>query len=239
VHAQRAWFQRARGQDPSANVRAAVESLKRALERNPRHPTFWADLGMAYSILAAYELEHDRDPQPSLAQASAAIDNALDNNPQDPQSQLYLGETRGILARFRARQGLGKAEDFEQAAQAFQKAIELAPENQEYPIAFGHFCRGWAIFQRDTEHGTGGPLARGLELVNQVLATHPTWPDARILRASLLLLQAQSSGSDAERREQAKRASEDFSKALAINPVLDKAWRSQAALAQQLASAPR
>jgi eukaryotic-like serine/threonine-protein kinase len=239
VHAQRAWLQRARGQDPSAHVGAAVKSLQLALGRNPRHPTFWADLGMAYAILAAYELEHDRDPQPSLAQASAAIDGALDRNPQDPQSQLYRGETRGILARLRAKQGLGKPEDFEQAAQAFQKAIELAPENQEYPIAFGQFCRGWAIVQRDTAHGPGGPLARGLELVDQVLATHPTWPDARILRASLLLLQAQRAGSDAERREHATRASADFSQALAINPVLDKAWRSQAALAQQLASAPR
>jgi serine/threonine-protein kinase len=239
LHARRAWFQRARGEDPSANVRAAVESLDQAIERIPDNSEFWADLGMAHSILAGYDLEQGRDPRPSLAQASRAIRNALDKNPQHAQSQLYLGQTRATLARFRARQGQGRGEDFEQAAHAFQKAIDLEPENHEYQVAFGHFCRVWAVFQRDTGRDPGPSLARGLELVNQVLAARPTWPDARILRASLFLVEAQSSVTAAERRELAASAAREFSGALAINPGLDKAWRSQAALAQQIAAAPR
>jgi eukaryotic-like serine/threonine-protein kinase len=236
---QRAWFQRSRGEDPSASIRAAVGSLKQAIERIPAHLTFWADLGMAYSLQAGYDLDQRRDPQPSLAQAAAAIRNALEKNPKDAQSQLYLGETRGILARFRAQQGHGRPEDFEQAAQAFQKAIDLAPETQEYQIAFGHFCGAWAGFQRATGEDPGLPLKRGLGLATQVLATHPTWPDAHVLRASLLVQEAQRAVHAAERREPALQATEDFAKALAINPALHKAWQSQVALAQQLAGAPR
>jgi len=216
-----------------------VESLKRAIELSPDNSTFWANLCMAHTILAGYNLEHGRDPQPSLVQATEAIRKAIDNNPKDATAQRYLGETNGTWARFRARQRQGKAEDFEQAAQAFEQAIDLAPEDQEYRVAFGHFCRDRAAFQRDPGNPPGSSLARGLELVNQVLATRPTWPEAWILRASLRLLQAQSSGPAAQRREQAASAAADFSRALAIHPTLDKAWRSQAALAQQLAAGPR
>jgi eukaryotic-like serine/threonine-protein kinase len=239
VFALQAQFQRSRGEDPSAAALAAVDVLKRAIERIPDHPTFWADLGMAHSILAAYELEQGRDPQPSLVQASSAIRNALEKNPEDAQSQFYLGETRGTRARFRALQRQGRSEDFEEAAQAFQKAIDLSPEKQEYQIAFGHFCRAWASFQGETGKDPDASLKRGIELANQVLGRRPTWPDARVLRASLLLLLAQRSTRAEERRDQGARAAEDFAKALAVNPVLEKVWRSQVAFAQQIAAGPR
>jgi len=239
VHAQRAWFQRARGQDPSTAVRAAVESLKQAIERSPDNSTFRANLGMAHAILAAYDLEHGRDPQPSLVQASEAIREALDKNPKDALAQFYLGETRGLYARLQARRGQGKATNFEQAAQAFQQAIELTLDNQDVQIAFGQFFRAWAVVQQAMGNDPTPSLQRGLALVNQVLATRATWPDARVLRASLLLLQVQSSAPAAQRRAQAASAARDFSKALEINPALDKAWRHQAALAGQIAAGPR
>jgi predicted Ser/Thr protein kinase len=235
---QRAWVQRARGEDPSASVAAAADMLNWAIERIPDHPTFWADLGMAHAIRAAYDLEHGRDPEPSLARATSAIRTALEKNPRDTQAQLYLGETRGILARFRARQGHGADAEFEQAAQAFQRAIDLAPENQDVQIGFGQFCRAWAGFRRDAAGDPGPPLERGLALADQLLARRPSWPDALVLRGSLLVLAAQVSAGAAGRRKQAASAEQDFSRALTINPALDQAWRGQAALAQQIAAAP-
>jgi len=236
---QRAWFQRARGDDPHANVEAAVVALKRAIERAPDQPTSWANLGTAHGIQAAYDLEHGRDPQASLAEAAAAIDRALENNPKDAPSQRCLGETRGLLARFRARHGQGRAGDFEAAAQAFEKALELAPDNQDAPLAMGQLYRAWAAVQQEAGQDPGPSLTRGLALANQLLATRPTWPDARVLRGSLLLLQAQSSAHVEDRHEQGVRAAADFTRALAVNPALDKVWRSQAARAQQLAATPR
>jgi serine/threonine-protein kinase len=216
-----------------------VASLHQAIARIPDNSGFWADLGKAHAILADYDLEQGRDPRPSLAQASSAIRSSLDKNPKDAQAQRYLGETRATWARLRARQGQGRAEDFALAAEAFQKAIDLEPENQDYQIACGHFYREWAAFQRTMGYGSGPALAHGLDLVNHVLAARPDWPDARILRASLLVLQAQSSEVFAERRAQAASAAQEFSTALARNPGVDKAWRTQAALAQRIAAAPR
>jgi eukaryotic-like serine/threonine-protein kinase len=236
--ALRARWQRARDEDPSASIRASVAALNQALQRIPDHAGFWADLGMAYAILAGYELDHGRDPQASLAGASSAIDHALAKNPNHALAQRCLGETRGLRARFQARRGQDGAEDFAEATRAFQRSIELAPETLDPQLGFGELCRAWAAAQQALGRDPGPPLHRGLELANHVLATHPTWPDARILRASLLVLQAQGSPDLAEQRAQAAWAVEDFARALAANPALEKAWKSQAALAQRLAAAP-
>ncbi|HWU89888.1 MAG TPA: hypothetical protein VN253_21650, partial [Kofleriaceae bacterium] len=238
VLTRRARFQRARGEDPSANLRAAVDALKRALERIPDQPTFWANLGTAHALKAAYELEQGRDPEPSLARAAAAIRTALEKNPKEAQAQLYLAETRGLRARWRARRGGDGDEDFEAAARAFQAAIDQAPEQAEYQLALGHFDRAWAAARRATGRSPAPPLERGLALADRLLATRPTWPDARLLRADLLLEQAQASARADERRALGAKAAEDLAAALAGQPALAGPWRSQAALARRLAAAP-
>ncbi len=235
----RASFQRALDEDPSASVRAAVAALKQAIARIPDHPAFWTNLGRAHAILAAYEFDRGRDPQASLMEASSAIRTALAKNPKYALAQRYLGETRGLLARLRARHGQGRAADFEEALQAFQEAIELAPEDQDDQIALGQFYRAWATVQRELGQDPGSSLQRGIEVANQVLAIHPASPDARILRASLFVLQAQGAANTTERRAWGMKAADDFAKALAANPGLEKVWRRQAALAHQLAAALR
>ncbi len=234
--ALRGRFSRARDKDPSASVRASVAALNQAIQRTPDNAGLWANLGGAYAILAAYELDHGRDPQASLAEASKAIDSALAKNPKDALAQRYLGETRGLRARLQARHDQGGPEDFAEAARAFQTSIDLAPEDLDHQLAFGEFCRAWATGQQDLGREPGPALERGLALANQVLAARPTWPEARILRASLLVLQAQRSPDAAQQREQAARAAEDFTWALAVNPALENVWKSQAALAQRLAA---
>jgi predicted Ser/Thr protein kinase len=234
--ALRGRLQRARDEDPSASVQAAVATLNQAIQRIPDRAGFWADLGRAYAILAAYELDHGRDPQASLAEASKAIDSALAKNPKNALAQRYLGETRGLRARLQARHGQDGAEGFAEATRAFQTSIDLAPEDLDHQLAFGEFCRAWATGPQDLRREPGPALERGLALANQVLAARPTWPEARILRASLLGLQAQRSPDVAQQREQAARAAEDFTRALAVNPALENVWKSQAALAQRLAA---
>jgi serine/threonine-protein kinase len=231
--AQRAWFERARGEDPSVSVAEAASALDQAIAMMPNTPTFWADRAMAYAVLAAYELDHGRDPQASLDEASRATASALDNAPGDVQSLRYRGETEGIRARFLARQGLHKA-DFAAAAQAFQKALDLEPDNPDTKLAFGHFCRTWAIALREGGEDPGPALVRGLALANDVLARHPAWPDALILRAGLALVQAQSSTGAANRRAQARRAVQDFTAALASHPALARLWEPQQAAAAAL-----
>ena len=146
---------------------------------------------------------------------------------------------RRILARFEARKGQDAAADFEAAAVEMQKANDLSPEDLEGRITFGRFCVAWASAQKAAGRDPGPPLQRGLDLANQVLAARPAWPDARILRASLLLSRAEAADSPADQREQAARAASDFTGALEANPNLDHASGREAALARRLSAGSR
>jgi serine/threonine-protein kinase len=232
---QRAGFERARGEDPSTRVSEAVAMLNPAVEKMPNHPTFRTDLAMAYSILTEYELEHGRDPQASLRSAVAALQPAQERHSNDPTVQTYVAELHGLYARLAARQGRGKTTEYQQAFQEFEHAIALNPDNDEHAILFGQFCRAWAAFERDAGADPAPALTRGLALANQVLAHHPRWPDALILRARLTLVQAQRARDAAERRAQAVRARQDFDAAITANRSLNHVWAGEAALAKQLA----
>jgi serine/threonine-protein kinase len=225
VLAWRASYQSARGEDPSASVRAAVEILQKALERIPEHASPWANLGRVHALLAAFELEQGRDPRRSLARASEGLGRALERNPNHVEGWLHLGTTRAVEARWKARQRRARAEDFEGAAQAFQKVLELQPGSAEARLAFGHLCREWAAWLRETGGEPRPVLERGLALANQGLAERPGWAEGLLLRAGLRMEQAES-----------REALEDFTRALVANPNLEPAWRNQALRAQRLAA---
>jgi eukaryotic-like serine/threonine-protein kinase len=234
----RADFDRARGRDPTAAAAAAVTAFGEALRRIPGNPRFLGHLGRAQSILADWALEQGRDPGPLLDEASATIRHALERNPNEHVALLSLGHVRATLARARAGRRQGKAEDFEAAAEAFRKAIAAAPGEPEARVDLGHFCRAWASWAAEAGGDARGPLREGLALAEGLLATRPGWPDARALRASLLLLEAEGSARPEERRALAASAAADFGAALAENPNLEKAWGGAAGRARELA-APR
>ena len=238
VLVQRALFQRARGEDPSATVREAIPLIRKAIAMIPDQPTPWGNLGIMYVVLADFERESARDPQPSLALATSAFAEALQRNPSDVPSHRYLGETRVTRARYLDARKQAKPEDFEGAAAEFQKALDLAPDDQDAQIAFGHFCRVWASWQAASGRDPLPALQRGLSLVDQVLAARPAWADARVLRASLLLVQASIARDPEARRPPGARAAEDFKAALAANPNLAPVWKSQGAMAERLATTP-
>lgn len=237
VFVQRALFQRARGEDPSATVREAIPLIQKAIELNPQQASPRANLGTVHALLADFERESAHDPQPSLAEATAALAEALHRNPSHTQSHRYLGETRATRARYLDSRRQARSGDFESAAEEFQKAIDLDPDDQDARLAFGHFCRVWAAWQAASGRDPLPQSRRGLALVNQVLEARPDWAEARVLRASLLLAQAQATREQEEQRALGGRAAEDFKSALATNPNLEHAWRSQATRAEQLSAA--
>jgi serine/threonine-protein kinase len=236
---QRASYQRARGEDPSSSVRAAVAALEQAVPWMREHETVWANLGRIRSLQASFELGRGRSPERSLAAAAAAVDEALRRKPADALSQRILGEVRGTRARWLALKGQAASVDFERAAQAFQKAIELAPEDQGHRIAFGHFCRAWASWLQATGGDSMPAIRRGLELADGLRALRPEWPDALLLRAELLLAEAERSTRPEERRALGDRALQELIGALAINSSLRQTYAAQVALARQLAAAPQ
>ncbi len=234
----KAEFDRVRGRDPTAGAEAAAAALGESLQRIPGNPQFLGTLGWARAILAARALEQGHDPGPHLDEASDAVRRALEHNPNDPFALLSLARTRATLARFQAARRQGKAEDFEAAAEAFRKAIVAAPGNPDAQVEFGHFCRAWASWAAESGEDASGPLREGLSMADGLLALRPGWPDARALRASLLLLEAEGEARPENRRALAASAAADFDAALAENPNLEKAWEGAAGRARVLA-APR
>jgi serine/threonine-protein kinase len=231
---QRARFQLARGEDPEESARAALAARQRAVALSPELPTLWANLGMVHAFLATREIERGRDPRAHLDQASEVLLRGVKQNPSEAAAHLGLGETRGLLARFLAQKA--SPADFESAAEELQKSVDLGPEELDYRLTFGDFCVAWAAAQKKANRDPAPPLQRGLALAAQVLTARPEWPDARILRARLLLIQAQASDDPAGQRELAARAGDDFTRALAANPNLERAWSAEAAQARRLAT---
>ena len=235
---QRARFQRARGDDPAVSAKAALAARQHAVTLSPEVPALWANLGMIHVFFADQELEQRRDPRARLDQASEAFLAGLKRNSSDTGAHLGLGETRGLVARFHAQKGPGASADFEAAAQEMQRAIDLAPDELEYRVVFGHFCVEWAAWQKKTHRDAAPTLQRGLALATSALAARPEWPDARLLRARLLLVQAQVTDDPTGQRDGAARAGDDFTRALAANSNLEHGWSQEAAGARRLSSPP-
>jgi serine/threonine-protein kinase len=236
---KRAFYDNARGDDPGPMVRAASAVLRQAVDRMPDHYGPWAALGEALSIQAAFELEQGRDPQKPLAEATAALDEALRRDRGNPQTFRTLGEVRSTRARGRAARGGAETADFEQAAEAFQNSLDLAPDDPDTRLAFGQLYRAWGAWAVETGQDAGSPLRRGLELANQVLADRPDWPEARLLRAGLLLVQGKTDDDRKEQRALGGRALADLHRALEVNPRLSRRCASQVVAAQRLAGATR
>ena len=115
----------------------------------------------------------------------------------------------------------------EAARQAFQKALELAPERQEFRLGFGHYLRRVSTRSMQSGQDPGPSIQRGLELAQELLAVRPEWPDARLLRGSLLALQAAlPSATSGQKQEWRGQAREDLSRALSTNPGFQREWGS-------------
>ena len=238
----RAIYEHAGGRDPSATIRVAVAALEQAIERLPDAGPIWLNLGMAHAVLAGYQLEAGRDPSAAMTRATAALNQALDKNASDAQAHNYLGETRAIEARYRARAGARATPSevqtlFERAAQSFERGLELAPENHDDRLRFGHVCRAWALWSWRAGRDPGPALERATAQADQLLAARPDWPDARLLRASQLLLRAQTSKRRDQQRDLARRARDDFTRALAENSNLAARWQDHARRARSMAAA--
>lgn len=227
----------ARGEDPGPAAKTAIAAIQKAIEHLPGRSAPRSTLGKVYAMLAAYEAEAGRDPAAHVAAAEATLAAALQIDPEDSRAHLSLGEARAAGARYRFQKGGGTAGDLNDVAREYEKAIELSPEDQGSRIALGLF----RCFQVEVEQAAGRDpapvLSRGLEQAAALLSVRPNWPDARILRANIILLQAELGAAD-ERRERASRALADFRAALATNTNLSGRWKERVTIAQRLAAAP-
>jgi tetratricopeptide (TPR) repeat protein/predicted Ser/Thr protein kinase len=216
IHATRAAYQLRLGGDPRPHVQAAEVAYQQAIALLPGQANPWANLAKVRHTLATFELEQGRDPQTSLARAEEALAQAFQRNRDEAQAWQYQGEVLGVRARWLARRQPTVADGkFEEASRSFEKAQQLQPLDQDYRLAFGHLCREWARWRRETGQESSLPLERGLTLAEQLLAARPSWPEALLLRASLRL------------PADAASARKDRDEALGKNPHLTHWWKGQ------------
>ncbi|PTL79961.1 serine/threonine-protein kinase [Vitiosangium sp. GDMCC 1.1324] len=238
MQTRRATWLRAQGEEPGPSVRAAQEAYQKALQLAPEHPLPWANLSQLYYTQAAFELDQGRDPSRSLSRASEALREALARNPNDSDNELNLGRVRELQARWKARQGQAHATDFKEAEQAFRRALELDPTQVDSRLTLGHFYREWAAWTAKRGENPHPLLEQGLALARALLEERPHWPEARVLRASLVLARAEGSAQP-EQQMQWNQAQEDFTQALADNRNLEHTWAHQLQRVQRLIGSAR
>ena len=224
---QRAVYERARGSSPEASLREAMKVARQAIQWMDQAPP-WRNLGRAHVLLAAFEREQGRDAGHNLAQAFEALGTALAREPGHAEALQHRGEALALEARW------------EEAERDFQKAISLAPVSHYHRLAFGRFCQQWAAWLTKQGKDAEPPLRQGLEQAEAVLSTRPDWPEARALRASLLVLRTeQPPHPQAPQSPPLRQALEDLSLALEANPHLQHEWGGLLSRVQQRAAAPR
>jgi serine/threonine-protein kinase len=220
---QRAVYERARGASPAQSLREAIKQAQQAITWMDQAPP-WRNLGRAYMLQAAFELEQRREAGPSLAQASEALNTALARDPGHASAWQHLGETLALEARW------------EEAERGFQMAISLAPVSHYHRLAFGRFCQQWAAWRTKQGQEATQPLKQGFEQAEAVLSTRPDWPEARVLRASLLLLRAEQPSQPEEQQLWLRQAQEELTQALEANPHLQREWGGLLSRVQQRAA---
>lgn len=193
LFAQRAYYLRARGEDPGSSLREAEESAKRVLEQWRDDPDPVSILGWVHYIQAGFNVDRGRAPGPALARAEEELRHALAFKPtrgvsfkHEAEAWLHLGEVQTLHARWQALHGRARDEDFEEATKSYEKALKLEPDELEYLLQLGQHCATWATWQKQAGGEHAGVVKRGLELADRILKVRPDWAEAQALRASLL-----------------------------------------------------
>jgi Flp pilus assembly protein TadD/transglutaminase-like putative cysteine protease len=153
----------------SQNFRVALDLLKRAAEKEPKHKLVWNLLGEAYMGVRQFEdaeksfrkqIELDKfDPyaysalgralwqQRRLEDAAKAFQSSLENNPLDKDALAALAEVDLELHRY------------EEAAEAMEKCVALEPDN-----AFYHANLGRAYLKLKREKDASDAFDKAVEL---------------------------------------------------------------------------
>jgi len=188
VHAMRALYREARGEEPTPSVRAAVASFEKALQQDPEYSLPRTNLGKVLQTLAESELTRGRDPSATLQRSEKELREALAHNPRDAEAWSYLGEAHTVLLRWKARRGQAREEDFAEAARVFEQSLALEPGLADTQLAFASLHHVWALWKKDAGRVPAPQLERGLALTEEVLESCPEHPEALRLRAKLMMV---------------------------------------------------
>jgi Tfp pilus assembly protein PilF len=192
----------------SKNFEAAVDSLSKAGEIDPKQTVVWGNLAEAYMGLVATKPPTEQPPL--LAKAMESYQKAIELKPDDAAMHNNFGLALARAGKYaEAQQELGRAADLDkpnagkyffnlgailvntghndEAYEAFKKAVEADPNYADAHYQIGVYLLGKAQVSAD---GKVTPAPGTTEAFQKYLDLRPTGPYAESARGSLQALTA-------------------------------------------------
>jgi hypothetical protein len=221
------------GLDPRQSLELAGQELQAAKALNRNSPDPLSNLATAAVCLGGYLAGRGLDPGAALAAGRREVAASLAVNPNDADVIRTRADLEVVGARWALRRGASAGRQLAAAARDVERSLAINPAD----------ARTWAdlaaVEELRCEPGGAGVLAaakRGLEAAGKALALNPRLADAARLQGTLDLAVARSAVDQAERRRAARDASEAFSHAVALDPLLRREVEPLLAAAKALAA---
>lgn len=223
-------WQSGRGGDPRQSFADASRAYRQALDLHPDYGYGHYNLAYVERALAEYHLAQGTDPGPSVARALEALVEAERLNPADSDNDLERARLGLVSARWQAGRGRSPARDLDRSAAAVAAGLRSNPEDPALHLTAA------LVEQVRAEHAlrtAGTPdgrlrareaLLAGLEAVERALDINPALSEALATRGVLHRLAARLEDSAESRAEQLRAARGHLTRALELNPSLEREY---------------
>lgn len=217
-----------RGQDPSADLSAAVDTAQRAIALNERDALAYNYLAVALRVRANWERETGLDPSASIERAVRAAEKAVEIQPERASSRSDLATV--YLEKARSGRGIDPQPVIERAIASCREATQL---DSQYLPAYTNLSNAWnALAERQIAQGLdpSAALAKAVAASQRAVNLNPQSPSFQNNLGNAYLTQADyriQRGSDP--RAELALARKAYERALALDPsyqlaIFNLAW---------------
>src|SRR5262249_19822681 len=201
----------------------AVENHKKGVEMNAVNASI--NMGVAYRIKGAYQLEHGIDPSAALEESRKAVQNAIETNPSDFESYLRLGEIEIVAAR----RAIGRNESpkifFDKAQSALQRALILNPQDAYTYRTMAELHLRLAEWKSAEKGRPLEEVRMGSAMVDKALSVNGQMAEAIAMRGAFQLIQARMEQDEVKRSGAALEAKRRIELAVGMNSLLDREYK--------------
>jgi serine/threonine-protein kinase len=219
---RRAIYEMRTGTDPSGTLEEAVQSFDAAIERNPEYAYAFANRGLAGRRLAAHTLAAGEDPTRFVERSRADLAHALSLNPQIFWAYPELSAVELVAVRWTLQIGESPSTFLDAAASAVEKALVANPQNARAYQSMAEVYRWRAEWRRREGRSVSAEIVEGQRLIEEALARNPGLANAMVTQSALKTIQAEGEADARSRAALAAEASTSLSRALQVNPLLER-----------------
>lgn len=220
--------------DQGTSPREALDEMAKdlaAFYEEDEDTAMWREFsGVEATLRAEWQLQHGEDPSEFLDLARKALNNATKRAPVLIELAVELARVELIAAQYAVVKKSATAETFEKVRAPLQSFLvhKLSFPDAYVVAAESHaLAAEWRLSRHESPEDE---IKTGLATSDLALATNPKHANAWVVRARLLLVQAQSN----QHAEAAKKAVDAFEEAFRCNPLLERHHRAALTRAQEI-----